>query len=275
MKTSGKTFSIGKVFIFIGLGIYTIFVMFPIYWTINTSFKDINDVYSVPPSFFPPKPTLRSYKLILAGTPRIALTGSLIVSIIATSLAVILGILASYAFSRYSHKKLCSESMFFNVLSIRIFPPIAFLLPIYWFWKFMGLIDTYPSLIITYLAFNLPLTIWILRSFVDKVPRSVEEASYLDGFSFLQTFRRTTLPLIGTGIAVSFALCWVFIWNEFITAYLLSGKNVLLYTAYLPGLRRGMRIMWNQISAISVLAAIPCVLILIFFRKYLSRIYLG
>ncbi len=272
--TRRKTFGIGKMLALVGLVIYTAFIAFPIYWTINSSFKDINHVYTVPPSFVPPKPTLSAYRWILGGSGKNALAGSLIVALVTTTIAVILGIFASYAFSRYPKGKLSDSFNFFFLLTIRMFPPIAFLLPIFWLWKLLGLIDTYPALIMTYLAFNIPLVVWILRSFIDEVPRSLEEASYLDGFSFLQTLRRTTLPLIGTGIAVAFALCWVFIWNEFIIAYLLSGRKVLLYTAFLPSLRRGMRVMWNQISAISVLAIIPCIIILIVFRKYLTRMYL-
>lgn len=274
MKSTRKSFGMGKILALSGLVIYTAFIAFPIYWTVNSSFKDINDVYTVPPSFLPPKPTLSAYRWILRGSGKNALAGSLIVALVTTTIAIILGIFASYAFSRYPKGKLSDNFNFFFLLTIRIFPPIAFLLPIFWLWKLLGLIDTYPALIMTYLAFNIPLVVWILRSFIDEVPRSLEEASYLDGFSFFQTLRRTTLPLIGTGIAVSFALCWVFIWNEFIIAYLLSGRRVLLYTAFLPSLRRGMRVMWNQISAISVLAIIPCIIILILFRKYLTRMYL-
>ena len=138
----------------------------------------------------------------------------------------------------------------------------------------MGFLDTYFSLIITYTAFNLPLTIWLLKGFIDSLPRSIEEASYVDGYSFWQTVRRVVLPLIGSGLAATVALCWIFIWNEFIMAYLLGGRNVILYTAYLASLRRGMRIMWNQIAALSVLAIIPSVIILVLFRRYLIKIYL-
>lgn len=275
MKRKQKKFSIGRGLGLIGLGLYTAFIVFPIYWTVNSSFKFINDVYTVPPSFFPPKPTLAAYEWIIKGTGSFALTNSLIVATIATTLAVSLGMMASYAFSRYPQASLSSGGNFFFVLTLRMFPPIAFLLPIYWAWKRLGLIDTHFALILTYTAFNLPLTIWVLRSFIDEVPRSLEEASYLDGFSFWQTLRRVTIPLIGSGLAATVALCWVFIWNEFIMAYLLAGREVILYTAYLPSLRRGMRIMWNQISAISVLAVIPGIIILIIFRKHLRRLYLG
>lgn len=269
-----KSLGIGRILALTGLAVYTVFILFPIYWTLNSSFKDVNDVYTIPPSFVPPKPTLDAYHWVLVGTGGFALTNSLIVASAATIIAVSLGVLASYAFSRYPHAKLSTEGNFFFLLTIRMFPPIAFLLPLYWLWKILGLIDSYPALIVTYIAFNLPLTVWVLRGFVDGVPRSLEEASYLDGYSFLQTLRRTTLPLIGTGLVVAFALCWIFIWNDFITAYLLGGRSVILYTAFLPSLRRGMRVMWNQISAISVLAAIPSVTILLLFRKYLIRLYL-
>jgi multiple sugar transport system permease protein len=268
-----KKFDWGKTLVLAGIGIYTAFVLFPIYWALNSSFKDVNDVYTIPPEFLPLKPTASAYKWLLTSTARGAFLDSLIISSIATGLAVFLGLLASYAFSRYPNRKLTSEGSFFNLLVVRMFPPIAFLLPIYWMWKYLGLIDTHFALIITYVAFNLPLTVWILRNFVDEVPRSLEEASYLDGYSFWQTMRRTMLPLISAGLAATIALCWIFIWNEFLIGYLLSGKSVITYPAYLPSLRRGMRIMWNQIAAISMLAAIPSILILFFFRKYIIRLY--
>jgi len=273
MNAVKKKFDWGKTLVFTGIGAYTVFVLFPIYWALNSSFKDVNDVYTIPPKFVPSEPTLSAYEWLLKSSARGAFLDSLIVSSIATGLAVFLGLLASYAFSRYPGRKLTSEGSFFNLLVVRMFPPIAFLLPIYWMWKYLGLIDTHFALIITYVAFNLPLTVWILRNFVDEVPRSLEEASYLDGYSFWQTMRRTMLPLISAGLAATIALCWIFIWNEFLIGYLLSGKEVITYPAYLPSLRRGMRIMWNQIAAISILASIPSVLILFFFRKYIIRLY--
>lgn len=264
----------GRFFGLLCLTVYGIFVLFPIYWTVNTSFKEVGDVYKVPPSFFPTHFTLEAYKFVLQGTGRIALSNSLIVAIGATLIAVFLGTLASYAYSRYPFTGLTNEGAQFNLLTVRMFPPIAFLLPIFWLWKTLGLLDTHFALIITYSAFNLPLAVWLLKGFMDSLPRSIEEASYVDGYNFLKTTRRVVLPLIGSGLAATVALCWIFIWNEFIIAYLLGGTDVILYTAYLPALRRGMRIMWNQIAALSVLAIIPSVLILVFFRKYLIKIYL-
>jgi len=258
----------------LGLVVYGIFILFPIYWTVNTSFKHVGDVYKVPPAFVPPDFTLEAYQFVLQGTGRIALGNSLIVGILATVLAVVLGTMASYAYSRYPNTPLTNETAQFNLLTLRMFPPIAFLLPIFWFWKTFGLLDTYFSLVITYAAFNLPLAVWLLKGFLDALPRSIEEASYVDGYSFWQTARRIVLPLIGPGLAATVALTWIFIWNEFIIAYLLGGRNVLLYTAYLPSLRRGMRIMWNQIAALSILAIIPSIIILIFFRKHLIKVYL-
>lgn len=268
-----KRFDWGKALVLTGVCVYTVFVLFPIYWALNSSFKDVNDVYTIPPKFIPTEPTISAYGWLIKSSARGAFLDSLIVSSIATGLAVFLGLLASYAFSRYPDRKLTSEGSFFNLLVVRMFPPIAFLLPIYWMWKYLGMIDTHFALIITYVAFNLPLTVWILRNFVDEVPRSLEEASYLDGYSFWQTMGRTTLPLISAGLAATIALCWIFIWNEFLIGYLLSGKEVITYPAFLPSLRRGMRIMWNQIAAISMLAAIPSILILFFFRKYIIRLY--
>jgi len=262
-----------------GLGItalvvYGIFILFPIYWTVNTSFKEIGDVYKVPPSFVPTRFILDAYRFIFQGTGRVALFNSLVVAAVSTAIAVVLGTMASYAYSRYPFTPLTNEGAQFNLLTVRMFPPIAFLLPIFWMWKRFGLLDTYFALIITYTAFNLPLAVWLLKGFMDALPRSIEEASYIDGYSFWQTVRRVVLPLIGSGLAATVALCWIFIWNEFIIAYLLGGRNVILYTAYLPSLRRGMRIMWNQIAALSVLAIIPSIIILVLFRKYLVKIYL-
>lgn len=273
MRVVKRGFKWGKLLSLIGVGIFTLFILFPIYWTLNSSFKDVNDVYTIPPKFIPPKPTLEAYKWLLTSRARGAFIDSLIIASSATTIAVLLGFFASYAFSRFPEKGLTSQGSFFNLLTIRMFPPIAFLLPIYWMWKYLGLVDTHFSMIITYTAFNLPLAVWILRSFVDEVPRSLEEASYLDGYSFLKTMRRVMLPLISAGLAATIALCWIFIWNEFLIGYLLSGKKVITYTAFIPTLRRGMRMMWNQVAAISILAIIPSMSILFFFRKYITRIY--
>jgi multiple sugar transport system permease protein len=252
--------------------VFALFTLFPIYWALNSSFKDVNDVVTIPPTFLPPRFTTDAYSVVLGTRPGTGLINSIIVAASVTILAVVLGGLSGYAFSRYPGIRI-GENTFFWILSVRMFPPVAAILPIFFIFKWVGLSQTYPGIILADLAFCIPLALWLMRSFIDELPRDVEEAAYLDGMSVFQTFARIVIPSITSGIAATAALTWVFVWNEFLFAYLLTGSQFILYNPALINMIQGERLMWNQIMALSMLALIPSLIVLMLFRKYLVRAY--
>ncbi|MEM2178739.1 MAG: carbohydrate ABC transporter permease [Candidatus Methanomethylicaceae archaeon] len=269
---------IKRIFGLIFLCIYGLFIISPLYVTVITSFKDINDVFNIPPKLIPFidfQPTLNPYITIFSTRVGYTFIVSLIVASLATLIAIILSLLAAYGFSRFPKAKMNDEGSFFMLLTLRMVPPFAVVLPILIYWSTLGLYDTYPALIYTYTIFSIPLAVWLLKGFVDDIPKSVEDAAMIDGYSWFNTFRKFILPLLGGGLAASIALVWLFLWNEFLFALKIAGGKVVTYPAYLPQLRVGQRTQWDVLAAIGTLAIIPPLIILVLFRKYIIRLYLA
>jgi multiple sugar transport system permease protein len=269
---------IGRIFGLMILAIYTIAIAFPLYVTIISGFKDINDVFTIPPKLIPYvdfKPTLEPFVWIFSTRAGRTFIDSLICSVSSTALAVGFGFLSAYAYSRYPYLRGNGEGSFFFLLILRMFPPVAAALPVYLYWSYLHLYDTYPALIWTYTIFNIPLTVWLLRGFLDEIPKSLEDAALVDGMTTWQSFRKIVFPLLGAGLAATVALTWVFVWNEFLFALKLAGNRVLTYTAFLPQMRVGQRVQWNNIAGIGSIAVIAPIIILILFRKYVIRLYMA
>jgi multiple sugar transport system permease protein len=264
------TFRLVRRLVSIGLIVYGIFLIFPFYWTINTSLKPSQEALAQPPTMVPSHFTAKAYSDLTSGAPLSALTDSLIVTVGATLLAVMFGSMAGYAFSRWPRATGGDETAFF-LLSTRIFPPVAVALPIYFAFDRFRLLDTYAGLILLYLSFGIPLATWLMRSFFNDVPRSYEEAAYLDGYGRLETFVKVTLPQVGPGLVATAILTALFSWNEFLFAVIIGGDAVKTYPALIPTLAVGFQVDWSAITALSVAAMVPPVLAVILLRKHLVR----
>ena len=263
---------------YLGLIIYGLFILGPLYVMIITSLKNINDVFSIPPKLLPFvdfQPTMEAFEFVANTRVLYAFLTSLGVATAATAIAIIPSILAAYGFSRYKKAAMNDERSFFILLTLRMTPPFAVVLPIFLYWNLFKLYDTYFALVWTYSVFSVPLAVWLLKGFMDGIPLSIEEAAKLDGYTFMERLRKFIIPVLGPGIAATIALVWLFLWNEFLFALKLGGSNVITYTSYLPQLRVGQRIMWNVLGAIGVLGAIPPLIIFLIFRKQIIRVYLG
>ncbi len=252
-----------------GLFVYVLIALFPIYWTINTALKPLKYINTFPPTFYPRGLTLESFQWVLTN-PRStnAFIDSLIVATGTTVIAVLLGAMAGYGFSRYPNR-VGGDDVAFWLLSTRAFPPIAVVLPIFFIWGWLGLQDTHLGLILLYLTFNVPFTTWLMRDFFNKIPVSYEEAAYLSGYSLFGAFRKVVLPLVGPGLVATTLLAWVFSWNEFIFAFILSNTEVIPYTAVVPTLLEGNFTVWNRMMAMAIIATLPPTIILIWYRDHI------
>jgi multiple sugar transport system permease protein len=248
------------------LVVYTLFVAFPIYWTLNTAFKPLSQIGTFPPTLYPKGFQLDAFVWVLTNSRAIdAIFNSLIIASGTTILSVILGSLAGYAFSRFSWVDPGGHVSFW-LLSTRMFPPVAVVLPIFFIYGRLGLQDTLIGLMLLYLTFNLPLTTWLMRDFFDKIPTSFEEAAFVDGYSRFETFRKVIFPLVRPGLVATMMLAWVFAWNEFLFAWIITGNNTSTYTTIIPTLIESNQVQWNNIMAMAAVVATPPTLILIAFR---------
>jgi len=260
-----------KVIVLIALTIYIIWVLFPIYWAINSSLKHVWEVNAIPPLWVPPNPTLKNFVWALfSARAGKSLLNSLIVSSGSTAIAVFLGALAGYYFSRYR----LHEGVFWWLLTTRMFPPIIFAIPIFLMFKYMGLLDTHLALIIAYVAMNIPLAVWLMRGYFDEIPVEIEQAARLDGLTAFEALWKITIPLIAPGVAATIALTWIFAWNEFLLAYVLTRTNAFTYPVVLPTEVVSSQVFYNRMMALSLIALIPSVVILLIFRKHVIRMYI-
>jgi multiple sugar transport system permease protein len=269
-----KRLSSGQTVVFVlVLLVALLFFMFPVVWMLLTSFKSQSEYFSYPPVFWPKSFSLRNYVNSMAFPPdgRGGLQGlrdSLAIAAASTLASVVIGSLAAYSISRF---KTGGENFSFWILSTRMFPPVAAALPLFLIFKQLRLLDNHLSLIIANTIFNLPFVVWLLKGFFDELPVEMEEAAMIEGCGRLKVFRLIALPLIAPGLVATSLFCFVFSWNEFMFALLLTRRNVRTLTIIVPSLVGGHEILWGEIAAIGTLAIIPGVLLSLLLQRYLVR----
>ncbi len=247
--------------------------MFPVVWMFLTSFKTEEEYFSYPPVFIPKDFSLRNYFNAMAFPPdgRGGLQGlrdSLIVAVSTTVISVVMGSLAAYSLSRF---KTGGENFSFWILSTRMMPPIAAALPLFLLFKWFGWLDTYQALIIANTIFNLPFVIWLLKGFFDDLPAEMEEAALIEGCSQWGAFWRIAIPLVAPGVVAVSLFSFVFAWNEFMFALLLTRRNVRTLTIIVPSLVGGHEILWGEIAAIGMVAILPGIILSLLLQRYLVR----
>jgi len=261
--------------------------LFPIYWMIVTAFKTKLDAFSLPPKWFF-KPNLDSFRdLFIAGggaalgrvrgveqTFAISafphqLLNSIIAAFVSTGLVVIVGSLSAYVFSRFPIKG--KNDWLFIILSSRMLPPIVAVIPLVIMYRVLHLYDTRIGLIILYTAFNLAFVVWVMKSFIDEIPKEYEEAALVDGYSRFQAFFKFVLPEMRTGIAATAIFSLIMAWNEFTFALLLTGERARTAPPAIANSMGASGINWGQIAAGSFLFVLPVIIFTFLLRKHLLR----
>jgi multiple sugar transport system permease protein len=291
-----------KAFAAVIVILYAVITITPLLWIGLTAFKSPGDAIAYPPKVFfqptlegyvnlftirtrqtpefmktlPPAETwydklVRSHDMVIAG-PSKALPrfiNSLIIGFGSTFLAVLLGTLAAYAFSRF-HIPLADDLLFF-ILSTRMMPPIAVAIPVYLMFREAGLTDTHLGMILLYTAVNVSLAVWLLKGFIDEIPREYEEAALVDGYTRLQALRKVVLPQAVTGIAATAIFCLIFAWNEYAFAVLLTSGTAQTMPPYIPFIIGEGGQDWPAVAAATSLFVIPIVLFTVLLRRHLLR----
>lgn len=248
---------------------------FPLYWTIVASITPEERLFGTP-SLLPSKPVLDHYRsLLLERDFLLPIGNSLLVAGVTTVLCVGIGTLAAYALTRLRFR--WGPPILGLILAISMFPQISIVPPLYLLLRALGLIDTYPGLILPYLTFSLPLAIWLLAGFLRQLPWDLEEAAFIDGASRLRAFRELILPLAWPGIATTAILTFVYCWNEFLFALSFTlGPEHQTVPVAIALFRGRYQVPWGQILAGSVVASVPVVaLVLAFQRRIVTGLTAG
>jgi multiple sugar transport system permease protein len=197
------------------------------------------------------------------------LRNSLIIAGVSTLASVVLGLLAAYAFSRFNiHGE---NDLLFFILSTRMLPPVVVTIPLFLMYRQLGLHDTHIGMILLYTVFNLSLSVWLLKGFIDEIPKEYEEAALVDGYSRLQAFFRVVLPQAVTGIAATTVFCLIFAWNEYAFALMLTSERARTAPPSIATMLGRGGIEWSAIAAGSLGFLIPVVIVTFALRNYLLR----
>ncbi|MFM9842683.1 MAG: carbohydrate ABC transporter permease [Dongiaceae bacterium] len=249
--------------------VYILFLMLPIYWLINMSFKSTNEILG---SFtlWPRDFTLDSYREILTNPVwYMGYVNSISYVLLNTVISVTVALPAAYAFSRY--RFLGDKHLFFWLLTNRMAPAAVFALPFYQLYSAVGLFDTPIAVALAHTLFNVPLAVWILEGFMSGVPKELDETAYVDGYSFPRFFLRIFIPTIAAGIGVACFFCFMFSWVELLLAKTLTAVEakpiaaVMTRTASASGYELGL------LAAAGTLTIIPGAFVIYFVRNYIAK----
>jgi multiple sugar transport system permease protein len=253
-------------------GILILFFLFtigPLIWLVTLSFKNQLQAFANPPLFIF-KPTVENYRKLLAETKFLRFFfNSILISTSATALCLLIGTPAAFGLVRMKNRM--KNVILSWVLFMRMAPAMTFVIPFFIAFSRSGLIDTRIGLIISYFTFNLPLVIWLMRSFFMDIPESLEEAALIDGASVSQTFVRVVLPITLPGLASAGILTFIMCWNEFIFALILTRNKAVTAAIGIVNLMKYEGTEWGMMGAGAVILILPAIFIAVFVGKYLIQ----
>ncbi len=272
----------GKIVIYVLLAAVILFFILPILWTLLLSLKTADDILAMPPKLLF-SPTIANYASVLLGTSSdktatfaptntsfpYNLFNSAVIALSSTLLALLMGIPAAYCFSKYRFRRRQQLSSF--ILSTRFVPPIAVVLPFFFFFKTFHLLDTHACLIIMYTFMDLALIIWMLKNFFDEVPSEMIEAARIDGCPNTKTLLTVALPMVQPGVAAAAILCMLFSWNEFLFAVLFTGKIAKTAPVAVYSFVTFREIVWGNLTAGGIITTIPVLIFVLLVQKNLVR----
>ena len=248
----------------------TLVVAFPIYWLFLMAFKSADEVYAVPPVYFPAEPSLGSFASLFRGASYDAQTliNSLIIATSTTVIAMVLGTMCAYSMARF---RTGGHNFAIWIMSQRMLPPIAIVFPLFLAFALIDILDTFPSIIVVYVAFNLPFVIWMMRGYIEDVPVAVEESALVDGCTRWQVLYKIIVPMSRAGIFATAVFTFLFTWNEFVFALVLTNNHIVTYPVQVTGYFAAQQTYWNSVGAMSILGTIPVFFAVVFFQRYLVR----
>ena len=240
----------------------------PVLWILLSSFKTADQILAVPPRFIF-HPTLDNYIRLFSGASFLGqLLNSVVLSVCAVVIAVAVSFLAAFSFSRF--KPAGTDFLMFLLLSIRMLPGSAAILPVYLMYVGFGWKDTYGGMILFYAMFSIPFSVWILKGFIDGVSPRFDETGLVNGASWLRIIVRTILPQVFPGVVAALIFNFIFVWNEFLFDYIIGGiATSNIPVALSTGLYSNGGVDWTFISALTSVYIVPPILVVYFFQRYL------
>lgn len=248
--------------------VYAIVTLFPIFWMATMMVKP-NAAMFARPTVWLFTPTLEHFDSVIAKGFAWSLLTSFVLCAISTALVVLIGTPAAYAFARFEMR--AKDDLFLFILATRMAPPVCMVIPFYFIFSKIGLLDTFTGLTLAYMTFNLSFYVWVLRSFCRDLPVELEEAATLEGWSRPQVFLRLVLPLLRNGVVATAVLCFIFAWNEFLFAFMLGGKAVQTLPVSIPKLITSQGVRWGEMAVVGVAALAPVLTVVFLLQRHIIR----
>ena len=262
---------ISTLILYLIIGVVLVAVAFPVYWLVVTSVKVGGDVATFPPVYIPSRISLENYTAVLQGENAKFLANSVIVSLSSTFLTTLMGSMAAYALAKTYLAFWIRRAVMLWILVTRIFPPITTAIPYYVLVKNLGLADTHLALIVTYVAYGLPFVIWLMLGFFQDLPADIEKAAIVDGCSMWQRFSQVVLPLTLPGLAVTAIFAFIYAWNEFLYASILTSFTAKTLPVVISTFISDQYLRWGEMSALGSLMLLPVMIFSAATQKYLVR----
>jgi multiple sugar transport system permease protein len=242
--------------------------VFPVYWLFIISFKTPDEIFAFPPVWYPKSIQFSNYFVLFKDGDAKTVLNSLILASVSTFFAMILGTMAAYSLVRF---KTGGENLAVWIISQRMMPPVAIVFPVFLLYVFFGWVDTFFGLILLYTAFNLPYVIWMMRGYIEDIPLELEESALVDGCSRWEVLWKVVMPMARSGLFATAVFTFVFAWNEFLFALVLTRTEVTTYTVQVTHYFGGQSNFWAKIAAMSVLGTIPVFIAVATMQRYLVR----
>jgi multiple sugar transport system permease protein len=241
---------------------------FPVYWLFIISFKTPDEIFAFPPVWYPSSIQFANYAVLFKDGDASTVLNSLILASVSTFFAMILGTICAYSLVRF---KTGGENLAVWIISQRMMPPVAIVFPVFLLYVWLGWVDSFVGLILLYTAFSLPYVIWMMRGYIEDIPLELEESALVDGCTRWEVLWKVVLPMARSGLFATAVFTFIFAWNDFLFALVLTRTEVTTYTVQVTHYFGGQSNFWAKIAAMSVLGTIPVFFTVAVMQRYLVR----
>jgi multiple sugar transport system permease protein len=242
--------------------------LFPIYWLVIMAFKTADEIFAYPPVWWPGSFNLANFSVLFRDGDWVTVRNSLALASVSTVISMVFGTLGAYAIERF---KTGGENLAVWIISQRMLPPVVIVFPIFLLYVTLGFVDTFHGLTLLYVAFSLPYVIWMMRGYIQEIPLELEESAEVDGCSRWQILWRVVFPMARTGLFATTIFTFVFVWNDFLFALVLTRTEVVTYTVQVTHYFGGQSNFWAKIAAMSVLGTLPVFFAVASLQRYFVR----
>ena len=246
----------------------TLLFLFPVYWLFMIAFKTPEEIFHSPPVWYPARIQFANFAVLFKDGDAVTVGNSLLLAGCSTLISMFLGTLCAYSLARF---KTGGENLAVWIISQRMIPPIAIVFPLFLLYVWFGWVDTDFGMILLYTAFNLPYVIWMMRGYIEDVPIDLEQSALVDGCTRWQVLLRVVFPMVRTGLFATAVFSFVFAWNDFIFALVMTRSAVTTYPVQVTHYFGAQSNFWAKIAAMSVLGTLPVLVAVAALQKYLVR----